>query len=131
MNDLLFKLRQQLTSMIEEIDNFKSVPLNTIFIKKVDFKSIKYIAETSSSKHVFEYQKGVKFILYNHENIPYHLETYTKLMNGTLELLILNKCDKVHTTRGYSINYEIENENKTRLRNIYVPIEEGNNKLSV
>ena len=129
MNDLIIKLRQQLTSMIEEIDNYKIESIDTIIIKKADFKSIKKIGEISSSAHVFEYLNGVKFILLDYKKSPYNWETYNKFMNGTLEVLILNMRDKIFNTKGYSINYELEDENKTFRRNFKLPIEEGNNKL--
>jgi hypothetical protein len=47
MKDLILNLRNQLVSMIEEIDNY-SIPLDdTIFIKKEDLKRVKYICSES------------------------------------------------------------------------------------
>jgi hypothetical protein len=119
MNDLLLKLRQQLTSMIEEIDSFNNHNEDTIFIKKEDFKSISFLGNSTVHSYIFEYQNGVKFILDAAKKNPYHHETYTKLMNGTLELLILNKLDKEHISKGHTINYKLEVLNKTLLRNLY------------
>jgi len=46
MNDLIIKLRQQLVSMIEEIDNY-NIPIDdtTLFITKEDLKWIRYVAK--------------------------------------------------------------------------------------
>ena len=121
MNDLLFKLRQQLISMIEEIDNFKTDSEDTLILKKEDFKSLNYLGKLNSYVHVFEYKNGVKFTLSESTSYPHDLGTYRKLMNGSLELLILNKREKEFLSSGHTINYELENINQTVLRNLYFP----------
>jgi hypothetical protein len=128
MNDLILKLRQQLISMIEEIDNFKTASENTLIIKKADFKSINYLGKLNSYIHLFEYKNGAKFILRQGASYPYDLETYQKLMNGTLEILILTKRENEYISSGHSINYELEDKHKTILRNLYSPIEETNDQ---
>lgn len=128
MNDLLLKFRQQLISMIEEIDNYKADIEDTLILKREDFKSLNYLGKLNSYIHVFEYKNGVKFTLRNSSTYSHDFETYRKLMNGTLEFLILNKKEKEYTSSGYTINYELENKNKTVLRNLYFPPEPDNNE---
>lgn len=124
MNDLLSKLRQQLISMIEEIDNFKADSGDTLILKKEDFKALKYLGKLNSYIHLFEYKEGMKFILRQGDSYPYDLKTYKKLMDGTLEVLILTKCEKEYISSGHSINYELEDIHKTILRNLYKTAEE-------
>lgn len=131
MSDLLIKLRQQLVSMIEEIDNCKIALDDTIIIRREDFKSIKFLFYIGNNvnSNLFEYKNGVKFILGSEKDFKgYNNETYNKLMDGTLEVLILNKRNSVLNSLGYSINYELEPKKKTTLRNLYSPIIDENNE---
>lgn len=125
MNDLLIKLRQQLVSMIEEIDSYKIPHDDVIIIKKEDFKAINYLGKLNSYLHAFEYKNGVKFTLGESSSYPDELETYKKLSDGTLDILILNKRFEAFKSRsGHEINYNLENKIKTNLRNLYNPLEE-------
>lgn len=123
MKDLIIKLRQQLVSMIEEIDNY-NIPLDdTIFIKKEDLKWIKYLGVINSFVYEFEYKNEVKFILRVSNQFPLDVDCYNKLMNGTLELIILNKLShKVADSGEQIVKYVLENPIKTKLRNLYNPI---------
>ena len=117
MKDLIIKLRQQLVSMIEEIDNY-NIPLDdTIFIQKEDLKWIKYLGKLNSYLHKFEYKGEVKFNLGVSSSYPLELDCYKKLMDGTLELIILNKKEN---SDGSSY-YVLEDPIKTKLRNLYNP----------
>jgi hypothetical protein len=117
MKDLIIKLRQQLVSMIEEIDNY-NIPLDaTIFIKKEDLKWIKYLGKLNSYRHEFEYKNGIKFNLGVSPSYPLEQDCYKKLIDGSLELIILNKKEN---SDGSSY-YVLEDPIKTKLRNLYNP----------
>jgi len=119
MSDLLIKLRQQLVSMIEEIDSY-NLPLNeTIFIRKDDLKWIKYLGKLNSYIYVFEYKNEVKFTLRVSSSYSYELAKYKELMEGTLEILILKKRNKEYEHSRFSINYDLEEPENTKLRNLY------------
>jgi hypothetical protein len=119
MKDLIIKLRQQLVSMIEEIDNY-NIPLDdTIFIKKEDLKWIKYLGKLNSYINVFEYKQEVIFTLRVSTSYPYDYEVYNKLMDGTLEILILNKREEEYLDSGHLINYTLEDKKNTILRDLY------------
>ena len=121
MKDLILNLRNQLVSMIEEIDNY-NIPLDdTIFIKKEDLKWIEYKGNKGTKnnpRHEFEYKNDVKFSLNPVSYYPLELDCYKKLMDGTLELLILNKKEN----SDGSLYYVLEDPIKTKLRNLYNPI---------
>ena len=121
MKDLILNIRNQLVSIIEEIDNY-NIPLDdTIFINKEDMKWIEFIGKNGTKNnpiYEFEYKNGVKFSLRNDPYFTLEYEFYNKLMDGTLELIILNK--KV-SSDGSSF-YVLEDPIKTKLRNLYNPI---------
>jgi hypothetical protein len=119
MNDLIIKLRQQLVSMIEEIDNYNIPKDDTLFIKKEDLKWIKYLGKLNSYINVFEYKQEAVFTLRVSSSYPYDYEVYNKLMDGTLEILILNKREEEYQDSGHRINYNLEEKNNTILRNLY------------
>lgn len=125
MKDLIIKLRQQLVSMVEEIDNY-IIPLNdTIFIKKEDLKWIKYLGKLNSYLHEFEYKNEVRFKLGNSSTYPLEQTVFLKLINGTLESIILNKFSyKAHDSEEQIIYYKLEDPIKTKLRNLYNPQDE-------
>ena len=123
MNEFLIKLRKQLVAILEEIDKF-NVPLDhTISIKKVDFKSIKFLGSPNDSFLVYEYKKDINFglsIAYS----PYHKAIYNQLMNGTLEELNLeqNPISDKFISIGMNkvlLNYRLEDEQNTIIRNLY------------
>ena len=123
MTDLIIKLRQQLVSMIEEIDNYNILLDDTIFIKKEDLKWIKYLGKSNSYIHEFEFKNKVKFSLRVSSSYPLDLDCYNKLMNGTLELIILNKFpNEVADSEALTVFYKLEDPIKTKLRNLYNPI---------
>ncbi|MGZ9676405.1 hypothetical protein [Flavobacterium sp. GNP001] len=119
MKDLLIKLRRQLAAMIEEIDNYNIPSDDTIFIKKEDLKWIKYLGKLNSYINVFEYKQEVIFTLRVSSSYPYDYEIYNKLMDGTLEILILNKREEEYVDSGHLINYTLEDKKNTILRDLY------------
>lgn len=125
MEDLLKKLKEHLSAMIEEIDNYIPNNLEDIIIKKQDFKHLHHLRISQNNGHLFEYKDGIKFVLYNSYPNDYHQEVYSAIMDGSLEVLILNKRDD-YEKDGHIINYVLETRIKTNLRNLYRPMEEEN-----
>ena len=119
MDEFLPKLRQQLISMVEEIDTYLKIDdEKDIIIKKEDFNEIKHLTYHVYDQ-LFEYKNGVKFSLSMRDSYPYEKEVYKKLMDGTLESLILNKRSEGSEIVGHFINYKVEDKIKTNLRNLY------------
>jgi len=123
MNDLLKSLREHLTAMIEEIDNYTHADSDNIIIYKKDFKFIKYNGKLNSYIHVFEYKEDIKFTLRLSSSYPYELKIYKDITNGTLDFLILNKI-KGYSDGSQVINYSLEPVINTKLRNLYSPLKQ-------
>ena len=70
---------------------------------------------------MFEFKNGIKFILSNDSRFTYSNSIYLALMNNSLDVLILKKREDFEF-EGHLINYELETEIKTQLRNLYRPI---------
>ena len=123
MNDLLLKLREQLLAIVEEIDNFNISLDDTISIRKEDFKWLKFL-DNSNSANIFEYKEDIKFILHTDDYNPYENSIYNQLMNGTLEVLILEKRKGSGITykinnKSIQVNYKVQEQQNTLLRNLY------------
>ena len=61
MNDVLLKLREQLISMIDVIDNYIPSQEDVIFINKEDMKHLKWVKKSDFDRNLFEYKKTIKF----------------------------------------------------------------------
>lgn len=126
MKDLLKNLREHLSAMIEEIDNYTQADSDTIIIiRKEDFKYLKHERRATYNYkfHVFSYKNEFYFRLYMNE--VYKQSLYEKIMKGELDSLILIKLEKEYTYSGFQIQYEIETEENTLLRKAYRPIAEN------
>ncbi len=124
MDNLLKTLKEHLVVMVEEIDNYTHANSGDIIIKKEDFKYLNHLELNNNYGHVFEYKSGIKFTLFsNSQTSLYKSVIYSALMDGSLEVLILNKRDDFEVGK-HVINYSLETEIKTNLRNLYRPIKE-------
>ena len=118
MENLLLKLREHLNIMIEIIDNYIPSHDDVVVLKKEDMKHLKFISK-SYDRNLFEYNNSIRFILEVKSYLPYEKSFYDRIMNGSIERIILNKLDKEHLIDGNLINYKLEEWEKTKLRDNY------------
>jgi hypothetical protein len=124
MENLLKNLRDHLSAMIEEIDAYTHYEDQDIIIKSKEFKHLRHRGKLNSYVNVFEYKDGIKFTLRVSQSYGYDYKIYQGLMDGSLDMLILNKRTEDHETDGHIINYTLEPYVDTKLRNLYRPFED-------
>lgn len=118
MNEILTELKKQLSSMIEIIDNYKMPIEDAIIISKDDLTDLKYIKKLNSYLHLFEYKKSIRFQLPDSGNsYQYEVSHYKKIMDGSIERIILNKIES--SNEDSETNYKLEDWHKTKLRDLY------------
>ena len=118
MNEVLLKLRENLNSMIEIIDKYIPSPDDVIIIKKEDMKYLNFLGK-SYDRNIFEYSNSIRFVLEVKSYLPYEKSFYDRIMNGTIERIILNKLNNEILIDGVLINYKLEEWEKTKLRDNY------------
>ena len=118
MNEVLLKLRENLSSMIEIIDKYIPSQDDVIIIKKEDMKYLTFLGK-SYDRNIFEYSNSIRFVLEVKSYLPYEKSFYDLIMNGTIERIILNKLNKEIQIDGVLINYKLEEWEKTKLRDNY------------
>jgi hypothetical protein len=118
MNEVLLKLRENLNSMIEIIDKYIPSQDDVIIIKKEDMKYLNFLGK-SYDRNIFEYSNSIRFVLEVKSYLPYEKSFYDRIMNGTIERIILNKLNKEILIDGVLINYKLEEWEKTKLRDNY------------
>jgi hypothetical protein len=118
MNEVLLKLRENLNSMIEIIDKYMPSQDDVIIIKKEDMKYLNFLGK-SYDRNIFEYSNSIRFVLEVKSYLPYEKSFYDRIMNGTIERIILNKLNKEILIDGVLINYKLEEWEKTKLRDNY------------
>ncbi len=118
MNEVLLKLRENLSSMIEIIDKYIPSQDDVIIIKKEDMKYLTFLGK-SYDRNIFEYSNSIRFVLEVKSYLPYEKSFYDRIMNGTIERIILNKLNKEIQIDGVLINYKLEEWEKTKLRDNY------------
>ncbi len=123
MNEILLQLRKELNALIEVIDNYQSALDEVIIIKKEDLKHLKWKKKLNSYINLFEYKNSIRFTLPDSGSYPYQIGFYQKIMDGSLERLILNKInynissDEISKdTSSDQANYKLEEWQKTKLR---------------
>jgi hypothetical protein len=123
MNEILLQLRKELNALIEVIDNYQPALDEVIIIKKEDLKHLKWKKKLNSYINLFEYKNSIRFTLPDSGSYPYQIGFYNRIMDGTLERLILNKIiynnssDEIsNDTNSYQVNYKLEEWQKTKLR---------------
>lgn len=116
MKDLLKNLREHLSALIEEIDNYTHANSEDIIISKEDFKYLKHERASSNNfrSEIFSYKNEIYFKL-NMRDI-YERSLYESIMEGKLDSLILLKLNKKINYLNYEIKYEIESKQNTLLR---------------
>jgi len=118
MNEVLLKLRENLNSMIEIIDKYIPSQDDVIIIKKEDMKYLNFLGK-SYDRNIFEYSNSIRFVLEVKSYLPYEKSFYDRIMNGTIERIILNKLNNEILIDGVLINYKLEEWEKTKLRDNY------------
>jgi hypothetical protein len=118
MNEVLLKLRENLNSMIEIIDKYMPSQDDVIIIKKEDMKYLNFLGK-SYDRNIFEYSNSIRFVLEVKSYLPYEKSFYDRIMNGTIERIILNKLNNEILIDGVLINYKLEEWEKTKLRDNY------------
>ena len=91
MNEILQKLRNELNALILVIDNYQPIVDEVIIINKEDLKYLKWKKKLNSYINVFEYKNTIRFTLPDSGSYPYEIGFYNKIMDGSLERLILNR----------------------------------------
>jgi hypothetical protein len=126
MKDLLFRLKKQLKSMLETIENHIELPSDEIMIRKEDLKYLHWRGNSryGIKTHVFEYKFDVKFRLY--EANSYQGSIYEKIMDGSIDRIILNKIQSNAKIDLDNVTHNLEDENETKLRDLYRPIINAN-----
>ena len=98
---------------------FESTRQDVIIINKEDFDKIKHLGKINSYIHLFEFNNEILFTLPNSDSYPYANSHFVKLFSGELERIILNKLENPWKENNLFVNYELESEHKTKLRNLY------------
>jgi len=125
MNDVLLKLREQLISMIDVIDNYIPSQEDVIFINKEDMKHLKWVKKSDFDRNLFEYKKTIKFTLTtnSHGSWDYQRLVYNQIMKGSIEKIVLVRLTTethIETHMGdIPINYKLEEWEQTKLRDLY------------
>lgn len=121
MSTELLKIKDQLESLLISINDFLlENSKNEIIIHKDEFHKIRHLGIISSSSiNIFDFSDGKIFALQNDHSSPYHQIHYQKLMSGDLDRIILRKRDSIWEKQGWSINYSLESEVETKLRDTY------------
>jgi hypothetical protein len=121
MNDVLLKLRDQLSSMIDVIDNYVPSQEDVISISKEDMKHLKWVKKNGHDVNLFEYKKTIKFTLTTNGGgyWDYQRLVYNQIMNGSIEKIVLVKLTAESDMGGIPINYKLEEWEQTQLRDLY------------
>lgn len=126
MNEILQKLRNELNALILVIDNYQPIVDEVIIINKEDLKYLKWKKKLNSYINVFEYKNTIRFTLPDSGSYPYEIRFYNKIMDGSLERLILNRVVNDSNSENLTadsisniINYKLEEWQKTKLRDNY------------
>lgn len=126
MIEILQQLRKELSALVEIIDNYQPVLDEVIIIKKEDLKHLKWKKKLNSYINLFEYKNSIRFTLPDSGSYPYEIGFYQKIIDGSLERLILNKIinntnsEEINSdTNSERVNYKLEEWQKTKLRDNY------------
>ena len=119
MNEKLLLIKEQLEQLTNSINDYlESTNQDVIIIQKENFDKIHFLGETRHGSKVLDFNNGAIFILYLGFN--YQKLQYTKLMDGSLNRLIIKKrANSVSYDGRWVSNYELESEEETKLRDLY------------
>tara|TARA_R110001592_G_scaffold295677_2_gene565926 strand:+ start:1279 stop:1620 length:342 start_codon:yes stop_codon:yes gene_type:complete len=112
--------------MIEEIDNYTHEDHDNVVIDKNNFTHVDCI-DSEENKKIFKFKDEIIFILdinsyHSASTSFYEKDIYKKLLDGTLDMLILNKLDEPILLDSYRVNYKIESYENYSLRRTYKKI---------
>jgi hypothetical protein len=126
MSELLNQVKKTLAAVIAELERQEAVPLNqdTLIIPKEEFKYLKYEGNPENSLIIFSFKQEVCFSFLSRNE--YQNQLYRALMQNKLERIILHKRETPvqYGNGSYLVNYRIEDEENTKLRELYI---EGSN----
>ena len=91
-----------------------------VIITKDDFHKIDHLGNINE-KRFFNYRNGMVFFLdavYN----TYSGDIYKKLRSGVLDQLILNRKSVLGHINAFMVNYELEDQQRTKLKDLYPEI---------
>lgn len=118
MKEKLLIIKEQLDHLTKSINEYlESTAQEEIIIKPENFQKIKYLGITNHGVRVFDYDNGSIFILSSTH--VYQNDKYEKLLSGNLEKLIIRKIDVPEVWGKWSVNYVLESEVETKLRELY------------
>jgi hypothetical protein len=123
MNEKLSEINKQLETLTALINEYQeSLLQERVIITKDDFNKIEYLgrAQSNSIYQVFNYSDGMLFELPNDNSKSYKNNHYIKLMAGELDRLILNRMPSMLKSGSFLLNYELESEERTKLKDLYV-----------
>lgn len=122
MSTELIKIKDQLESLLISINDFLSAnSKNEIIIYKDEFHKIRHLGLVSKAFEVLGFENGVIFTLNNFSSfsVSYEQMHFQKLISGELDRIILRKRESIWDIDGFVINYQLESEIKTKLRDTY------------
>jgi hypothetical protein len=125
MLEQLKEIKEKLNDLIQEVERLEnSIHGEKIIHEKKDFKFIKRLGTRNNPpRQVFQYLNQVIFQLHSSENAysasKYETSIFNKLIDGTLERLILLKKASSLTNDGFTISHQVEEELDTKLRDAY------------
>jgi len=118
MKDKLLLIKEQLEQLTISINDYlESTAKEEIIIKPENFDRIKYLCSYTNTGSIFSYNNGAIFVL--NPNSKYEKEHYDNLLAGKLDRLILKKRNTPHHLGVWIINYDLESEVETKLRDLY------------
>ena len=123
MTEKLSEINKQLETLTALINEYQESFLQErVIITKDDLHKIEYLGRSNSNAnyHVFNYSDGMLFTLPNDNTKSYANNHYIKLMAGELDRLILNRIPVPSNSNGFMVTYELESEERTKLKDLYV-----------
>lgn len=123
MNEQLSEINKQLETLTALINEYQeSLMQERVIITKDNLHKIEYLGRSkfNANYHVFNFSDGMLFTLPNDNTKSYQNNNYIKLMAGELDRLILNRISVPHNSTEFMINYELESEERTKLKDLYV-----------
>jgi hypothetical protein len=130
-NEEYHKQLENLSFLINEFLNSQNEERMVLYME--DFGRIKYLSKSNERNknywHILDYNDGCSFILSDYDS--YDREHYTKLMNGELDRLILNKRDNSAVDAKYILNNKLEPIERTKLHDLYGSIEDESKLIEI
>ncbi len=122
MTEKLSEINKQLETLTALINEYQESFLQErVIITKDNFGKIDHLGKViNQNYHVFNYGDGILFTLPDDGSKSYQNNHYKKLMAGELDRLILNRRPSLHKLGDFLLNYRLESEERTKLKDLYV-----------